>query len=144
MIAEGEGLLTLDEPVAKTITEWKGDEQKEKITIRHLLTFTSGLKNIDRSLHGRSTKDKYAASIAGAVASEAGRKFRYGSNHLMVFGEVMKRKLAKHEDKAVAGNDVLAYLENRVFDPIGMKHGLWIRDQKKNPLLPYGAYVTWI
>ena len=47
LLADGEGLLTLDEPVVKTITEWKVDEQMEKITIRHLLTFTSGLKNND-------------------------------------------------------------------------------------------------
>ena len=47
LIAENEGLLTLEEKVCDTITEWRGDEKREQVTIRHLLNFTSGLKNID-------------------------------------------------------------------------------------------------
>ena len=34
LVAQGEGLLDLDEPVARTITEWKGDERRGRITIR--------------------------------------------------------------------------------------------------------------
>ena len=48
LIAEKDGLLKLDEKVYKTITEWKGDKLREKITIRHLLNLTSGLENNDK------------------------------------------------------------------------------------------------
>src|SRR5262245_5234763 len=39
-----DGLVTsLDEPVARTITEWMGDARKGRITIRHLLDLNAGL-----------------------------------------------------------------------------------------------------
>lgn len=38
-----DGLLTLDEPVSKTITEWKKDEKLAVITIQDLLSLTSGI-----------------------------------------------------------------------------------------------------
>ena len=37
-----DGLLTLDERAADTITEWKDDPRKSTITLRQLLTHTSG------------------------------------------------------------------------------------------------------
>jgi CubicO group peptidase (beta-lactamase class C family) len=33
-----DGLLTLDERVAETLTEWKDDERKSEVTIRQLLS----------------------------------------------------------------------------------------------------------
>ena len=38
-----DGLLALDEPVSKTIAEWRNDPQKSVVTIRQLLSLTSGL-----------------------------------------------------------------------------------------------------
>lgn len=143
LIAEDEGLLTLDEKVCDTITEWRGDERREQITIRHLLNFTSGLKNIDSALHSRKAPDKYAASVACECTRAPGKRFQYGSNHLMVFGELFKRKLqaASTEDKPLP-KDFVGYLKDRILEPIDCKFGTWLRDRKGNPALPYGAYMT--
>ena len=146
LVAQGEGLLTLDEPVAKTITEWEGDALRSRITIRQLLNFTSGLRINDAELHTEASVDKYAASIACEAISVPGKKFRYGSCHLMVFGALMDRKLAKL--KPVEGQaeshptDSLEYLRARVLDPIGCKHGRWLHDAMGNPMLPFGAFLT--
>ena len=43
LVAEAEGLLTLDERCADTLTEWQDDAKRERIKVRHLLDFTSGL-----------------------------------------------------------------------------------------------------
>ncbi|MCK5941856.1 MAG: serine hydrolase, partial [Planctomycetes bacterium] len=143
LVAQGEGLLTLDEKVCETITEWRGDERKEQITIRHLLNFTSGLTNIDRDLHSMRTRDKYAASIAGECGHAPGKRFRYGSNHLMVFGELIKRKLAAAaKDGEEHPKDFVAYLKDRVLEPIDCRCHSWLRDATGNPALPYGAYLT--
>jgi len=143
LIAQDEGLLDLDEKVADTITEWQGDEQRERITIRHLLNFTSGLEHIDRDLHSNRTPDKYAAAIACKATSTPGKRFRYGSNHLMVFGELFQRKLrAASTKKAPLPEDFVAYLEARVLEPIECEYASWMRDREGNPLLPYGAYMT--
>jgi CubicO group peptidase (beta-lactamase class C family) len=145
LVAQDEGLLDLDEKVCETITEWRGDEKKEQITIRHLLNFTSGLENIDAKLHSPRVKDVYGDSIACACVRSPGTRFRYGSNHLMVFGEVMKRKLAAAEagaDAQARPDDFVAYLEDRILEPIGCRYTRWMRDSRGNPALPYGAYMT--
>ena len=142
LIAQQEGLLQLDEKVSDTITEWQGDQERERITIRHLLNFTSGLKNIDSALHSLKAPDKYAASIACECARPPGQRFQYGSNHLMVFGELFKRKLqAAATPERPMPKDFVDYLQDRVLAPIDCKFTSWLRDAKGNPALPYGAYL---
>jgi len=143
LLAEQEGLLKLDEKVSDTITEWQGDELREKITIRHLLNFTSGLKNIDRVLHSRKGDNKYATAVNCTCTRAPGKRFQYGSNHLMVFGELFTRKLraAATEAKPMP-RDFVDYLKTRILDPIDCKYGRWLRDAKGNPALPFGAYLT--
>ncbi len=143
LIAQQEGLLQLDEKVSETITEWQGDKLRERITIRHLLNFTSGLANIDSELHSAKSRDKYAAAVACEGKTAPGQRFQYGSNHLMVFGEVMRRKLAKAStEERPQPKDFVAYLQERVLDPIDCKFTLWLRDAEGNPALPYGAFMT--
>jgi CubicO group peptidase (beta-lactamase class C family) len=143
LIAQREGLLDLDEKVADTITEWRGDKRRERITIRQLLNFTSGLKQIDRDLHSMRTADKYAAAIACPGVHDPGDRFEYGSNHLMVFGELFERKLrAAATDEKPLPDDFVEYLEAKVLRPIGCEYALWLRDSERHPLLPYGAYMT--
>lgn len=143
LIAAQEGLLKLDEKVCDTITEWQGDDDREQITIRHLLNFTSGLKNIDQFLHSARARDSYAASVACECRRTPGKSFQYGSNHLMVFGELFKRKLkAATSDKRPMPKDFVGYLNERVLEPIDCHIDFWLRDAKDNPALPYGAYMT--
>ncbi len=143
LIAQDEGLLELDEKVCETITEWRGDELRGQITVRQLLNFTSGLENNDSTLHRPGAKDVYGMSIRCECATEPGSRFRYGSNHLMVFGEFLKRKLAAAKpEKGEHPDDFVAYLEARVLDPIGCTYTRWMRDQQGNPGLPYGAFMT--
>ena len=56
MFAVQDGLLTLDEKVADTITEWKADKRKREITIRHLLTLSSGLDTADAAFPSRAER----------------------------------------------------------------------------------------
>jgi CubicO group peptidase (beta-lactamase class C family) len=143
LVAQHEGLLRLDEKVADTITEWRGDARRERITIRHLLDFTSGLENIDGELHSVRTPDKYAAAIACRGVHEPGVRFRYGSNHLLVFGALLERKLrAASTDERPLPKDFVGYFEARVLEPIGCRHASWLRDREGHPLLPYGAFMT--
>lgn len=80
MFAVQDGLLTLDETVADTITEWKTDERKRDITVRHLLTLSSGLDPADAAfptrgeragLRGRS--NEIADARARRIAREDAR-----------------------------------------------------------------------
>jgi CubicO group peptidase (beta-lactamase class C family) len=127
-----DGLLTLDEKVADTLAEWKEDKRKSQITIRQLLSLSSG---IDGGDNGTVPSYKRAVSMAKATA-EPGKKFSYGPIPFQCFGELMRRKLEpKHES-------VEAYLHRRVLDPIGMKVGFWRKDADGNINLPAGAFLT--
>lgn len=107
-----DGLLKLDEKVAHTIIEWKDDRRMSQITIRQLLSLTSGI-------YGGSTREPSpsyarAVSIAGAKFWP-GERFQYGPIPYQVFGELMRRKLAQRNES------VEAYLKRRILDPIGLK-----------------------
>ena len=126
-----DGLLSFDEPVSKTLLEWKEDERLSKITIRQLLQLNSGIEPGDNG-----AVPSYEDAIRVRAIDEAGNKFRYGPNAFMVFGELMRRKLdGKHESP-------LAYLEDRIFKPIGLRHGPWRKDDAGNPHMPSGAFIT--
>lgn len=120
-----------DEKVSETITEWKRDPEKAPITLRQLLTLTSG---IDAGRIGRVPA--YAEAVNFNVKHKAGTRFEYGPVPFQIFGEVMRRKLAPR------GETVTAYLKRRVLDPIGLKVAGWRTGADQNPLLPQGASLT--
>lgn len=57
-----DGMLSLDELVADTLTEWKGDSLKGRLIIRQLLSFASGLMK---------TGPRAASGCAEAAATPA-------------------------------------------------------------------------
>jgi len=121
---------SFDEKVSETITEWKSDKQKSNITLRQLLSLTSG---ISAGQIGRVPE--YADAINSSVRYEAGTKFEYGPAPFQIFGEVMTRKLAPKKES------VMDYLKRRILTPIGLKVAFW-RMSDGNPLLPQGANLT--
>ncbi|HEX5379290.1 MAG TPA: serine hydrolase, partial [Phenylobacterium sp.] len=127
-----DGLLTLDEPVSRTIPEWAADPRKAKATIRHLLTLSVGM----RTEVGRPPE--YADAAARPLEAEPGQKFLYGPGPYQVWGEVMKRKLAAAGQPA----DPYLYLKRRILDPIGMSDIVWRRTPGGDPLMPQGAVMT--
>ncbi len=119
-----------DERVSDTITEWKNDPKKAKITIRQLLSLTSG---IQAGQIGRVPS--YAEAVNSQIEADAGSKFAYGPVPFQTFGELMTRKLKSKNE------DVMAYLKRRILDPIGLSVGTW-RMENGQPLLPQGAALT--
>jgi len=123
-----DGLLTLDERVSDTITEWQGS-QREDITIRQLLNLTDGLRPPRRA--GRIPS--YGVAILMRLGRRPGESFVYSPAPFQVFGELMRRKL---------DGDPVEYLTRRVLDPIGLEVGEWRRGRDDNPTLPAGARLT--
>ena len=121
---------SFDEKVSETITEWKTDKQKTDITLRQLLSLTSG---IDAGQIGRVPE--YADAINFSVSYNAETRFEYGPVPFQIFGEVMRRKLAPKKES------VMDYLKRRILEPIGLKVVFW-RMPNGNPLLSQGANLT--
>jgi CubicO group peptidase (beta-lactamase class C family) len=120
-----------DELLAETLTEWKSDPMKRKITLRHLLSLTGGL---DAGSNGRVPT--YADAIQFPAKHDPGIRFQYGPVPYQTFGEFLRRKLLRRRQ------DPLAYLTERILNPIGLKVGLWRRGIDRNPQLPSGAFLT--
>jgi CubicO group peptidase (beta-lactamase class C family) len=136
MIADG--LISgFDELAADTLTEWRGDPRKSKITLRQILSLSSGLHNDLAAIQGEgNATDLYTTAVGASLDNDPGTTFTYGPVNFYVFGELVKRKLASQN------LDPLEYLERRIFEPIGLEHGRWIHDRAGNPHIPNGAYLT--
>ncbi len=136
VIAESEGLLSLDERVAETLPEWRGDPRKSRITIRELLDFTSGLETGFEEIYGRSTADKLTLSVGLGTKRDRGEAFIYGPSHLQVFCEVLRRKLKKK------GLTYTGYLDRKIVKPLDIRIANWRSDDHGNPIPSAGMWMT--
>jgi CubicO group peptidase (beta-lactamase class C family) len=128
-----DGLLTIDEKAVDTIAEWKDNPRKSQVTIRQLLSLTSGI--VPGST--RETAPSYARSVAIASAKFwPGQRFQYGPIPYQIFGELMRRKLAARNES------VEAYMKRRILEPIGLKVSRWVKDVDGNVHLPNGMSLT--
>jgi CubicO group peptidase (beta-lactamase class C family) len=134
--ADSDGLLDFDEPVTFTLPEFKSGPRKREIRLHQLLDYTSGLEPGVGILRIDRTPNLYARAIALGMVAPPGVDFQYGPSHLYVFAEVLRRKLEPQ------GMDPLAYLQDRLLDPIGLQVAAWDRDQAGNPDAVYGAHLS--
>lgn len=129
-----DGLLTLDERVARTLPEWRDDPNKSKITLRQILSLTSGIEPA-----GVGRPPRYAQAILQPVVAVPGDSFVYDPVNFQIFGEIMRRKLQDFEDGRF--ENAVDYLQTRVFDPLDIRPAHW-RAPGGQPNLPSGARFT--
>jgi CubicO group peptidase (beta-lactamase class C family) len=130
--AVADGFLKFDELASDTLTEWKSDARRSRITVRMLLHLTSGLAPF-----GSAQSPTYAQAVGAAAADEPGTRFVYDPVHFQAFGELMRRKLLTR-----GGGSPVDYLRTRVLDRIGVVVGNWRHGADGNPLLPAGAQLS--
>ena len=135
LVAAQEGLLQLDEPVANTITEWRGEARRGKITLRELMNFTDGL---DPAFHLHSDKvtDRNAYALRTPSVAPIGAAFIYGPSHGQVLCEVLRRKLAAR------GETPFDYLHRKVLDPLGLGAVQHRADARGMPLVASGFRLS--
>lgn len=162
-MAVQDGLFALDDLVCDTINEWKEDPRKSKITVRMLLSLTSGLDPATDALQGFKRYSKYDHAISVEATREPGTTFQYGPAAFFSFGEFLRRKLEAHEvqrkasENAAAQSEggadkpepikqlplnVEAYLKARILDPLGIKVANWTSEPDGKVYLPHGAFLT--
>jgi CubicO group peptidase (beta-lactamase class C family) len=129
LYACADGLLALDEPVAETIASWRDDALKCRVTIRMLLSLTSGF-----GFGGLGASvPAYDRALAMPLRDEPGTRFTYGGIPLQVFGAVFARKLAPQK---LTPHD---YLRERILDPAGVRVASWRTLPDGTHPLPTGA-----
>ncbi len=135
MKAVEEGVIDLDERVADTLPEWNAEAGKGRVSLRQLLSFSSGL-DATNSLHGDGFENRDAIAIHAPLVAQPGTAFIYGPAALQVFHEVLKRKLAAR------GETPTQYLEHKVLHPLGLGPQRYLADRQGNPLLATGFMLT--
>ncbi|MFN2527981.1 MAG: serine hydrolase domain-containing protein [Candidatus Baltobacteraceae bacterium] len=130
--AVDDGLLRFDERVSETIAEWGQDAGKSIVTIRDLLSMTAGVP-----FGGLGAGvPAYDAAIAKPLVADPGTVFTYGGISLQIFGALLARKLAAKKQTP------LAYLQVRLFEPIGLQIANWRTLKDGTHTLPTGAFLT--
>jgi CubicO group peptidase (beta-lactamase class C family) len=130
MMLVDEGRVSLDDPVTKYIpqlSKWMVIEDKDTnhvllkplvrpVTIRHLLSHTSGLTGLSelQQVTGADStplKDRALSSVTGPLQWQPGDQYKYGNQGMNIAARVVE---------IVSGMAYEDFLQERFFDPLGM------------------------
>lgn len=131
MVLMEDGKLTLNDAIDKHLPEFKapGNTQPNPITIRHLLTHTSGMP-FNRAPEISEITIKRDRTLADVVAIlsqqkpefEPGTRFRYYSGGFAILGRIIE---------VVSGKPYEQFIKERIFDPLGMKDSFFFIPAEK-------------
>jgi CubicO group peptidase (beta-lactamase class C family) len=131
-VAIAEGYIgDIDDPVTKYIPELRDrDARFERITIRHLVTMSSGIRYVERSLPWSDDTTTYyapnlrAAALKTDIAGEPGREFLYNNYNPLLLGIILER---------ATGQSVSRFLQEKIWKPLGMEApGSWSLDSTRS------------
>jgi uncharacterized protein YbbC (DUF1343 family)/CubicO group peptidase (beta-lactamase class C family) len=107
-----EGKLSLEDKVQTLIPELTGDENKARITVRNLMTHTSGLFPIVRRGYDYSGYANGIALACGEASSGlANAGYRYSDINYILLGDIVRR---------VSGQTLDRFAKQHVFEPLKM------------------------
>jgi CubicO group peptidase (beta-lactamase class C family) len=114
--ATDDGVLTLDEPVGALLPDVVLGPGVQDVTLRHLLTMTSG---IDMPWSPTETRDwpDLARAFLGRPSTGAGRSFQYANASTYTAARALAARVG----------DVGAYVQERLFTPLGIDDVRWDR-----------------
>jgi uncharacterized protein YbbC (DUF1343 family)/CubicO group peptidase (beta-lactamase class C family) len=108
-----QGKIRLNDPVAKYLPEF-GQNGKEDITVRQLLTHYSGLEpDLDLKTIWEGKETAYRMAFGEAPEAPPGSRFSYSDVNFIVLGALVER---------VSGETLDKYCERRIFAPLKMMH----------------------
>ncbi|HUS03147.1 MAG TPA: serine hydrolase domain-containing protein [Chitinophagaceae bacterium] len=130
LLLQQEKKLSINDKLTKWIqgapATWKG------LTIKHLLTHTSGIQEISQLMVGKSIKG--LASVLVLYKSKTlsflpGEKFEYSNTNYILLSYIIEK---------ASGTSYELFVKNRIFQPIKMQNsGFSYIDGSKNIALPY-------
>jgi uncharacterized protein YbbC (DUF1343 family)/CubicO group peptidase (beta-lactamase class C family) len=119
-----EGRIRLNDPVAQHIADF-GKYNKSGITIRHLLTHTSGLRpDLELEVEFRGADEAIRRAIEEVPTAPPGERFVYSDINFFLLGDIVRR---------VSGQRLDAYAKEDIFDPLGMKETTFLPPESWRP-----------
>jgi CubicO group peptidase (beta-lactamase class C family) len=115
-----QGKLTFDDTLAKHLTDYPNREAAEKITIRQLLSMTSGVGDFFGDKFDATPKDKlrtlkdFIPLFANEpLAFEPGTKQQYSNGGYILLGAIIEK---------LSGQSYYDYVRENIFKPAGMEN----------------------
>ncbi len=117
MMLADEGKLSFDDPVSKFVQPFASSPTSRAITLRHLLNHTSGIPDFtDLGIDdNRLTKADFVLQLLTkhSLFARAGDRYSYSNPGYFLLQFVIEK---------VSGKSYSAYLEQKVFSPLQMRH----------------------
>lgn len=143
-IAIQEGAIrSVDEPVLSFFPEYKvahRSKQKERLTIAHLLSMTSGLEWSEGApytsddLGQMVRRDNWVQYILDRpMAHEPGTVFQYNSGNSHLLSAILQK---------ATGQTALAYAQEHLFGPLGLEEVSWQSDPQGISIGGWGLSLT--
>ncbi len=134
MLLSEAGKVDLDAPVQRYVKEFQGPN-KERVTLRHLLTHSSGLPAW-RPLYKETESPASARALAVATALDTlpGIRMVYSDLGAIILGVVVER---------VSGEPLDEYLARHVFGPLRMTSTVYRPGRKLLPRIAPTEYDPW-
>lgn len=144
--------IALEEGILKNINQsiydyiptdyqYTKDDHKAKITLKHLLTMSSGFDAIDFGIDrmGQATEDNYQNSsdwlktvLEAPMIFEAGTHCNYGSANPYLLSVALANTLDE---------SLLSYIKRKLYDPLGITNYSISKDDKGDPYFGGGSYL---
>lgn len=139
LILEEQGKLKVSDPISKYIPSYPNGD---KITIHHLLTHTSGIKDFTKmkALQDIAQKEMTPEKMVDFFKNEPadfapGEKFEYNNSGYVVLGYIIE---------LVSGETYEDFIKKNIFDKAGMTNSYYASDRKiiKNRAFGYHKKST--
>jgi CubicO group peptidase (beta-lactamase class C family) len=113
------GKLSFDDPIGKWVDEtWLPRDVTDKITVRHLMTHTSGLGSYFNDVYDKSSRalfrklDDYKPLIKDdRPAFTPGERYQYSNTGMFLLGVIIEK---------VTGEDYFEHIRKTIYAPAGM------------------------
>src|SRR4029453_7755314 len=115
LLAAERGLLSLDDDVSKYVPDWSNREHR--VTIRHLLTHTSGLRDAyllqGWAPNNGNSNDALLKILSRqrGLNSVPGAEYQYNNGGYLLLGKILER---------ASGQTLGAFADANIFKPLGM------------------------
>lgn len=118
-----QGKIDLNAPVSRYFPEYQG-EGRDKITIDSLLTYSSGLDNIDQRdeaiYRSQMSPDTLISKyFSGKLLTEPGKKFSYKNADFIILGKIIEK---------ITGKPFAVVLEENILKPLQMTNTSYLKN----------------
>lgn len=127
-----DGKLSLDDPMSRFFDAWK-DDPRGAITLRHVLTHTSGLADAKTTEAIYASPDFVAFALDAALEHPPGTRTFYSNKAVNLLAGVVEK---------VTGESLATYAKAHLFDPIGARDVLWNPDPAGHTQVMAGLEMT--